>query len=97
MPGRSSAAKEEPTKASSPPPLLGAVGGTGKDDHIDSPVTEPPRVLPAPAPVAEGVRPWEKYSLLVHIFTAHNRWSLEPHAWVKDLLKDFFQLILGIQ
>ena len=97
MPGGSSAAKEEPAKASSPLPLLGAVGGTGKDDHIDSPVMEPPRVSPAPAPVAEGVCPWEEYSLLVHIFTAHNRWSLEPHAWVEDLLKDFFQLILGIQ
>ena len=38
----------------------------------------------------------EKYSLLVCIFTARGRRSLEPHAWVKDLLKDFFQLILGI-
>ena len=35
-------------------------------------------------------------SLLVCIFTAHNRWSLEPHAWVGDLLKEFFQSILGI-
>ena len=46
MPGRSSAAKEEPAKTSSPPPLLGAVGSaegsTGKDDHIDSPVMELP-------------------------------------------------------
>ena len=93
MPGGSSAAKEEPAKTSSPPPLLGAAdsaeGGAGEDDHIDGPVMEPPRVLPDPIPVAEGVRPWEKYSLLVHIFTAHNRLSLEPHAWVEDLLKDF--------
>ena len=36
----------------------------------------------------------EKYSLLVHIFTAHNRWSLKPHALVEDLFKDFFQSIL---
>ena len=100
MPGGSSAAKEESTKTSSPLPLLGAVGSAegsaGKDNHIDGPVMEPLRVLPAPAPVAEGACPWEKYSLLVHIFTAHNRWSLEPHAWVEDLLKDFFQSILGI-
>ena len=96
MPGGSSAAKEEPAKTSSPLPLLGAAGGTGEDDHIDGPVMEPLRVLPAPAPVAEGVHPWEKYSLLVRIFTAHNRWSLKPHAWVEDLLKDFFQSILGI-
>ena len=96
MPGRSSAVKEEPTKTSSPPPLLRAVGGTSKDDHIDSPVTEPPRVLPAPTRVAEGARPREKYSLLVHIFTAHDRRSLKPHAWVEALLQDFFQLILGI-
>ena len=36
------------------------------------------------------------YHLLVRIFIAHNRRSLEPHAWVEDLLKDFFQSILGI-
>ena len=96
MPGGSSAAKEEPAKMSSPPPLLGAAGGASEDDHIYGPVMEPPQVSPAPAPVAEGARPREKYSLLVRIFTAHNRRSLEPHAWVEDLLKDFFQLILGI-
>ena len=100
MPGGSSIAKEEPTKVNPPPPLLGAVGcaegGAGPDDHIDGPVTGSPRVSPAPAPVAEGARPREKYSLLVRIFTAHNRRSLEPHAWVEDLLKDFFQSILGI-
>ena len=93
MPGGSSAAKEEPAKTSSPPPLLGAAGsaegGAGEDDHIDGPVMEPLQVSPAPTPVAEGVCPWEKYSLLVRIFTAHNRWSLKPHAWVEDLLKDF--------
>ena len=85
--------KEEPAKASPPPPLLGATGGTeggaGPDDHIVGPVMGPLTVLPAPAPVAEGACPQEKYSLLVHIFTAHNRWSLEHHAWVEDLLKDF--------
>ena len=83
-PGGSSAAKEEPAKAGSPPSLLGAEGGAkggaGQDDHIVSPVMGPLTVLPAPAPVAEGVRPQEKYSLLVHIFTAQSRWSLEPHA-----------------
>ena len=92
--------KEEPTKASPPPPLLGAVGsaegGASPDDHANGPVMGPLQVSPAQAPVAEGARPWEKYSLLVHIFTTHNRWSLEPHAWVEDLLKDFFQSILGI-
>ena len=100
MPGGSSAAKEDPAKVSFPPPLLGAAGGTegstGQDDHVDGPVMGPPRVSPAPAPVAEVACPWEKYSLLVRIFTAHNRRCLEPHAWVEDLLKDFFQSILGI-
>ena len=100
MPGGSSAAKEEPTKTSSPLPLLGPVGGAegsaGQDDHIDSPVMEPPRVSAAPAPVAEGACQQEKYSLLVLVFTARNRQSLEPLAWVEDLLKDFFQSILGI-
>ena len=33
---------------------------------------------------------------MVRIFTAQDRRSLEPHAWVEDLLKDFFQSILGI-
>ena len=81
MPGGSSAAKEEPTKMSSPPPLLGAVGSTegsaGKDDHVDGPVMEPPRVSPAPAPVAEGAHSQQKYSLLVRIFTVSD--STEPH------------------
>ena len=81
----------------SPPlPLLGAAGGAGLDDHVDGPIMEPPQESPAPAPVAEGARPRENYSLLVRIFTAHDRRSLEPHAWVKDLLKDFFQSILGV-
>ena len=46
MPGGSSAAKEEPAKTSSFLPLLGAAGGAegsaSEDDHIDSPVMEPP-------------------------------------------------------
>ena len=100
MPGGSSAVKEAPAKAGSPLPLLGAAGSaegsTSQDDHIIGPVMGPPTVSPAPAPVAEGARPREKYSLLVRIFTAHNRQSLKPYAWVKDLLKDFFQSILGI-
>ena len=87
-------------KTGTPAPLLGAAGGiegsAGEDDHVDHPEAGHPRGSPATAPVAEGARPREKYSLLVHIFTAHNRRSLEPHAWVEDLLKDFFQSILGV-
>ena len=99
MPGRSSAAKEEPIKAGSPLSLLGAtggtLGGTSKDDCIVDP-TEGSPVTSANATVAEGLHQREKYSLLVCIFTARERWLLEPHAWVEDLLKDFFQSILGI-
>ena len=100
MPGRSSAAKEEPAKTNSPPPLLGAAGGTeggpGEDDHVDGPVMEPPQVSPAPAPVAEGARPREKYSLLACIFTANTDGPSNPMLGSRTCLKDFFQSILGI-
>ena len=95
MPGGSSAT-EEPARSGPPPSLLGATGGAGQDDQATNPTTGSRSVSPATATVAEGACRWEKYSLLVRIFTARGRWSLEPHAWVKDLLKDFFQLILGI-
>ena len=97
MPGRSSAMKEEPVKAGSPPSLLGAAGSAGKDNQIVNPVVGSPAASPANATIAEGACRREKYSLLVHIFTARDRWSLKPYAWVEDLLKDFFQLILGIK
>ena len=100
MPGGSNTAKEEPVKAGSPSSLLGAtgsaLGGTGKDDRIVDPVKGSPVTSPANLTVAEGVCRREKYCLLVLIFTARERRSLEPHAWVEDLLKDFFQSILGV-
>ena len=96
MPGGSSATKEEPAKSGPPLSLLGATGSAGQDDQATDPITGSRMVSPATATVPEGVCRWEKYSLLVRIFTARDRRSLEPHAWVKDLLKDFFQLILGI-
>ena len=100
MPGRSSAVKDDPIIVGSPLSLLGAAGGalgsTSKDDHIVDPIEGSLVTSPANATVAEGVRRREKYSLLVRIFTARDRWSLEPHAWVEDLLKDFFQSILGV-
>ena len=100
MPGRSSAAKEEPIKAGSPLSLLGAaggtLGGTSKDDHIVNPLEGSPVTSPANTTLAELVCQWEKYSLLVCIFTTRDRRSLEPHAWVEDLLKDLFQSILGV-
>ena len=99
MPGGSSAT-EEPARPGPPPSLLGATGGTeggaGQDDQATDPTTGLRSVLPATATVAEGARRREKYSLLVHIFTSRGRRSLEPHAWVEDLLKDFFQSILGL-
>ena len=102
MPGGSSAAKEEPDRVHTPSPLLGAVGGamggTGQDDLVVNPIMGSPVNMQATAlaTVAEGARWWEKYSLLVRIFTARDRWVLEPHVWVKDLLKDSFQSTLGI-
>ena len=96
MPGGSSATKEEPAKSGPPPSLLGATGGAGQDDQASDPITGSQTVSPATATIAEGVHQREKYSLLVRIFTARDRRSLKPHAWVEDLLKDFFQSILGI-
>ena len=96
MPGRSSTTKEEPARSGPPPSLLGVTGGAGQDDQATDPTTGSRSVSPATTTVAEGARRREKYSLLVRIFTARGRRSLEPHAWVEDLLKDFFQSILGI-
>ena len=96
MPGGSSTMKEEPAKSGPPPSLLGATGGAGQDDQAIDPIMGSWMVSPATATIAEGACRWEKYSLLVRIFTARDRWSLEPHAWVEDLLKDFFQSILRI-
>ena len=99
MPGRSST-MEEPTRSGPPPSLLGVTGGAegsaGQDDQATDPTTGSQSVLPATTNVAEGACRREKYSLLVRIFTARGRRSLESHAWVEDLLKDFFQSILGI-
>ena len=74
MPGRSSAAKEEPAKSGRPQSLLRATGSaeddTGQDDQATNPITGLRTVSPATATVAEGMRQWEQYSLLVRIFTA---------------------------
>ena len=88
--------KEEPARSGPPLSLLGVTGGAGQDDQATDPTTGSWSVSAATATVAEGARRWEKYSLLVRIFTTRGRQSLEPHAWVEDLLKDFFQSILGI-
>ena len=88
--------KEEPTRSGSSLSLLGVTGGTGQNDQATDPITGSRSVSPATATIAEGARRWEKYSLLVCIFTVRGRQSLEPHAWVEDLLKDFYQSILGI-
>ena len=97
MPGRSSATKEEPAGLGRPSPSpLGVTGGASQDNQATDPITGSRSVSPATTTVAEGARRWEKYGLLVRIFTARGRRSLEPHAWVEDLLKDLFQLILGI-
>ena len=98
MPGRSSATKEESARSGPPLSLLGATGGAeggaSQDDQATDPTMGSRSVSPATATIAEGARQREKYSLLVRIFTARGRRSLEPHTWVEDLLKDFFQSIL---
>ena len=100
MPGGSSAAKEEPNRAGAPLPLLGATGSTvgsaGQDDLVIDPMMGSLVNTHATVSIAEGAWQQEKYSLLVCIFAARDRWALEPHAWAEDLLKDFFQSTLGI-
>ena len=96
MPSGSSTTKEEPPKSGPPASLLGATGGASQDNQATDPITGSWTVSPATATVAEGTCRREKYSLLVRILTAWDWRSLEPHAWVKDLLRDFFQSILGI-
>ena len=71
------------------------MGSASKDNQLVDPIMGSPATSPVTATIAEGVHQWEKYSLLVCIFTTRNRRSLDPHAWVKDLLKDFFQSLLG--
>ena len=78
MPGRSSAAKEEPAKMGPPPSLMGATGSTSQEDQATDPITGSQTVSPATATIAEGVHRQEKYSLLVRIFTAQDRRSLDP-------------------
>ena len=96
MPGGSSAAKDEPDRASTSSSLQGAMGSASQGDSVTDPVMGLPDNMHATASIAEGVCWWEKYSLLVHIFTTRDRQALKPHAWAEDLLKDFFQLTLGI-
>ena len=76
MPGGSSAT-EEPARLGPPLSLLGATGGaegsTGQDDHATDPTTGSQSVSPTTTTIAEGACQWEKYSLLVRIFTARGR------------------------
>ena len=88
--------KEEPARSGPPLSLLGVTGGAGQDDQATDPTMGLRSVLPATATIVEGASQRQKYSLLVRIFTIRGRRSLEHHTWVEDLLKDFFQSILGI-
>ena len=88
--------RRSPPSRVCPVSLLGATGGAGQDDEATDPITGLRTVSPATATIAEGTRRQEKYSLLVRIFTTQDRRFLEPHAWVEDLLNDFFQSVLGI-
>ena len=74
----------------------GPAGSVNQGEHLANSMAESPAIMHAAASVSEGVCQQEKYSLLVCIFTIRDKWALEPHAWVKDLLKDFFQSMLGI-
>ena len=83
MPGRSSATKEEPNRVGAPLPLLEAmgraVGHASQDDSVVDPTMGSMGNTPITASIAEGACKQEKYSLLARIFTARDRWALEPH------------------
>ena len=101
MPGGSSRAKDEPDRVGTPSSLLGVTGGPAGSVnqgnlHTDS-VMELPAVMHATASVSDGVHWWEKYSLLIHIFTGRDRQGLESHAWVEDLVKRLFPVYAGNQ
>ena len=70
------------------------VGDAGQDNSVVDPVMGSLVNTHATASVACR---WEKYSLLVNIFTARDSWALKPHVWVEDLLKDFFPVDIGNQ
>ena len=96
----SSAAKDEPNWLGIPSSFLGVTGcpagSVNQGNHLADSLIESSAIMHAMASVSEGVCWQQKYSLLVHVFTARDRWALEPHAWVEDLLNDFFQSMLGI-
>ena len=100
MQGRSSEEKDEFNQTGTPSPLLGVmdsvVGGASEGDSVANPMIGSPVNAHTMASLAEGACQQEKYSLLVCIFTARDRRTFKPHAWAEDLLKDFFQLTLGI-
>ena len=91
MPGRSSAAKEEPNRVGAPLPLLEAmgraVGHASQDDSVVDPTMGSMGNTPTTASIAEGACRQKKYSLLVRIFTARDRWALEPHHWLRTCWK----------
>ena len=92
---------EEPARSGPPLSFLGATGGTkggtGQDDQATDPTKGSWSVSPATATIAEGKRRQEKYSLLVRIFTARGRRSLEPHSWVRGPVKRLFPVNTGNQ
>ena len=102
MPGRSSAAKEDPFKAGSPLSLLGAtgstLGGTGKDDRIIDPAEGSPVTSPAQCHCCwRGELMGEIQSTSLYLRRQRKKVARAPMPWVEDLLKDFFQSILGNQ
>ena len=100
MPARSSAGKDKPDHLGIQSSLLGVTGrpagSVNQGESLPDSRVESPAVRCSTASVSEGACWWEKYSLLIHMTTAIDKQALEPHAWVEDLLKDFFQLMLGI-
>ena len=96
MPCGSSTVLGDTSKTESPAPLLGASGQAGGVDQHDGVKDEQHSTTHSAPYTAEGTCRREQYCILVQIETARDKKPLQAHAWGEALLKDFFQVTIGV-